>query len=195
MFVQKNNFIIKCEPEDERFADSLNLASAYDTLKSFFEVEKDIQVKIHFLYSLNEFNFFNNNKFEKWMCGFTGNNNTIFVFSPSVIEKLTDHKKEEIFKIITHELAHIFYGYCGFTCADIFREGVAAYLASPNNCKIAELDNLNLNASGPEIYGFGANLINTLVINFGKKELFSFLKEAARSGNVYETFKNKFLRV
>jgi hypothetical protein len=193
MFVQKNNFVIKCEPADESFVESLNLAAAYDNLKTFFEFKRDLQIKVHLLYSLNEFSFFNNARFEKWMCGFTGNNNTIFVFSPSVIENLTDHKKEEVSKIIIHELVHIFYGYCGFANADIFREGLATYLASPNNCGIVELGNINLNVSGPEIYNYGANVINTLLANFGKAELFSFLREAAKSDNVHETFKNKFL--
>jgi hypothetical protein len=111
--------------------------------------------------------------------------------APFMFVNNADGKAAQMFTIV-HELAHIFYGYCGFTNLDIFREGVATYLASPENRLIVELNTVNLCTNGTVAYHQGANLIHTILISFSKAELFSFLKEAANSSDMSGLFKNRF---
>ncbi len=199
MFAQKNNFVIKYEKEDNAFIDSLNLKEVYKRVQDFFEFNIILNIKICFLYSVNEFNFFSRDKFEEWKCCFCGSNNTIFIFSPSIIENLTIHKRSEFNQLLTHELSHIFYGNMHFPRLGLFDEGIATYLSFYNRNKniknkitITENTLIKEYPKQREIYNLGFKVVNEILEKYNKLKLFEFLKRVQESDSedkIKESFK------
>ncbi len=116
MIKNKGNFIIKFDKQDREYIENLDLeklSDGYNKAKMFFEYEGDISpIRICLLYSPEEYLFFSGYlKYENWMRACTGYHNTIYIFSPSVIEQYTIHKKEDMLKVLIHEITHLFYGY------------------------------------------------------------------------------------
>ena len=151
----------------------------YRETADFFGFNRKLQVKIYFLYSIEEYNFFCKKPFQNWICGFTGNNNMILVFPPSVIEKLTIHKKEDVSKIIAHELSHIIYGYTMKNCYNLFDEAIAVFTAKQrifNNEEI-NLEKIDIFRKDLDfLYKESPKIINYLILKYGKERLFDFFK-------------------
>jgi|TARA_Y100000310_G_scaffold323160_1_gene383153 predicted Zn-dependent protease with MMP-like domain len=129
MIKKKNNFLIMLKKEDEDFIDSLELDKMYQQIKSFFNSEEDINpIRLCLVYSPEEFIFFSGrDKLEKWIVGQVTYPNKIIVFSPSVVEKCTIHKKEDVKGIIAHEISHLFYGGLKHPNLSVINEGIATY--------------------------------------------------------------------
>ncbi len=179
MLIQNNNVVINCEAVDEEFVRSLDFTSISRKVGDFFGVA-GIQYKVKFLYSISEFHFFSQLTFKPWHCGFTLFPNIIFVFSPSVIEKLTNHKKDQIPAIITHELSHLFYNKLRFPRIPLLDEGIATYIAfyDEHKKKIPEEIEIDISESmqySEKIYHQGFLVIDYIMKRNKKGELFSFL--------------------
>ena len=205
MITQKGRFLIRHEEIDKEYLESFDfkkLEEKYQEIKKFYSYEKDLQViRICFLYSPEEFLFFTGQEFkENWMCAIVGYNTTINIFSPSVIEKLTIHKKESIFETMAHEISHIFYGYSKFVHLPLFNEGIAKYHSNKmcNNKINFNLPSLKGGKDPRYDYGVGHLLICSIMNKFGEegaKKIIEFLKQVSTETNEEELvklFKNIF---
>ncbi|MCK5449681.1 hypothetical protein KAI32_02350 [Candidatus Pacearchaeota archaeon] len=207
----KNNgrFIIKFEEQDKEFVENLDwekLNEGYDKAKNFFEYEGEISpIRINLIYSPEEYLFFSGYlKHENWMSACAGYHNTIYIFAPSVIEKYTIHKKEEILKTLIHEITHFFYGYSAMKKSmaklSLWDEGIAEYIAEQNNNKeidfeISTLSNFTDNPSKNYILGY--RLIENIMNYFGdggNKKIIEFLTKVVYAKSEEDLF-SKFEEV
>lgn len=196
----KNNgkFIIKFEKEDEEFVKNLDwekLDNGYNKAKEFFEYEGEIfPIRINLIYSPEEYLFFSGyKKHEKWMRACATNNNTIIIFAPSVVEKHTIHKKEDILETLIHEITHYFYSYScmkkNLTRLPLWDEGIANYIAEKKidykiDFEFYTLINFTDHFSKNYIGGY--KLIEAIIKKFGtegNKKILKFLIEIPQSGN------------
>ncbi|VVB75493.1 Uncharacterised protein [Candidatus Tiddalikarchaeum anstoanum] len=198
MFMQKDNFLIKCSDEDERLINSINLSKIYKDVTAFFDFKRKITIKIYFLESVDEFHFFSGYKFEKWMCSYTGIKNMITLFSPRAIEKYTIHKADEVPGVITHELAHIIYEQMGLRDIRLLNDGISNYLQFKDNSSKSKehfnLSNIDFFSDSLNYYQDGPVVIKEIIEKFGKEKLFEFLEEAVDYPNeeLNELFKKFF---
>ncbi len=197
MFTKKDNFVIMHKPIDEKFVSTIDFFSIYKTVCDFFNFEKNIPIKIYFLYSINEFHFFSDMKHEKWLCAFAGRNNIIFLFSPSKIEQLTDHKKSEIPKLIAHELSHIIQGNLGFKKIGLFNEGISVYIAKQKeNLNFEDIDLSSIDIFNNEkkfLYEVSPRIINMIISKVGKEKLLSFLN-VIKNKNTSDEIRDIFIK-
>jgi len=165
MFMQKGNFIIKYDKKDEEDISKIDFERIFSEVAGFFGYKGKTVIKIYLINSVEEYCFFSNQKFERWMCAFTSINNTIFVFSPRVIEAFTSHKKEEFPGIIKHELSHLMYYHSGLSRSGIFDEGIASFLKG------------NTVNNNDNIYNYGNMLVRSIINDYGKARLIAFLRK------------------
>jgi len=204
MIKNKGNFIIKFDKQDREYIENLDLeklSDGYNKAKMFFEYEGDISpIRICLLYSPEEYLFFSGYlKYENWMRACTGYHNTIYIFSPSVIEQYTIHKKEDMLKVLIHEITHLFYGYFsmkkGLTKLSLWDEGIANYIADKRiDCEIDfdiyTIKNFTDNYSKNYILGY--KLIESIMKYFkeeGNKKIIEFLIKVEQSDNEEMLFK------
>lgn len=194
MIKNRGNFMIKFEEQDKEFVENSDwekLNEGYNKAKRFFEFEKDIfPIKICFIYAPEEWVFFSRyKKHENWNIAFAGNNNIIYIFAPSVLEKYTIHKKDQFFPTLIHEITHFFYRDSiyerDFSIFPLWNEGIAEYITDRENkpkiCEpITNLNNCSENSSMN--YKAGFLLIDSIMDEFketGNKKIIQFLKETS----------------
>ena len=189
--------------EDEEFIDSLKLDKMYKEIKDFFNTEKDINpIKICLVYSPEEFMFYSDrDKFEDWLIGQATYLNRIIIFSPSVVDKYTIHKKEEIKGIIAHEISHLFYEGLKYLNLRLINEGIAEYIMYQFVPREFDIKHLEINDKRYLLRGMddpkkdylrGYLLIyNILHQDKGKAKLFEFLK-LVHNKDDEETINKKF---
>lgn len=209
MIKNNGNFIIKFEKEDEEFVENSDwekLNKGYGKAKKFFEYEGNIApIRINLIYSPEEYMFFSGyQKHEKWMRACATNNNTIIIFAPSVVEKYTIHKKEDIIETLIHEIAHYFYGYScmkkNLTRLPLWDEGIAHYIAEKKidyeiDFKFYTLRNFTDHPS--KNYFGGYKLIEAIIKKFGdegNKKILKFLTEISQSKSE-EDLSKKFKKI
>lgn len=185
MIKENERFLINYKECDEEFLKSLSLdllEEKYQKIKSFFEFDGDLpKIKINFIYSVEEFESLYPDKHANWVSAFTGNNTTIYIFSPSVIEKLTIHKTSSIIPTIIHEMSHLFYGYSNLYNLRLFNEGIACYFQKGNSETRINFKIEDLTIQDPKfVYNVGHLIICALVDKFGEKDagkkIIEFLK-------------------
>jgi len=110
-------------------------------LQKFYKA-KNPKIKIELIYSRKEFDNKLNCKTPKWLVA-TALKNNIYLFSPSVIEKVSDHKKTEIKKLLTHEFCHVFNSKINKNGLVWMDEGIALFVAKQRKNKNYTEDNLN----------------------------------------------------
>jgi hypothetical protein len=181
MILEKGTFIIKFNEEDKEFVNTLNLEEKLKEIKEFFNIEGNFKIKICFIYSPEEYEFHTGRKFEDWIIASCYYNYTIFIFSPTIIEKFTVHKKEEIENTIYHEISHLFYGAAKFQNLPLFNEGIASYFKS-GLCSY-KIDFIIESLKGfkeyKHNYPVGHLMISSIIKHFGKesnKKIIEFLK-------------------
>lgn len=176
--------------------DSQKFNNFYNQIKKFFGFEGDLpQITIHLLYSPEEYSLLTGDlNFEKWKAAMTGNNTTIYVFSPSTIEKYTMHKKEEVFGIIIHELTHLFYGYSKLNNLPMINEGISKFFQNgPSTRRLdAEIKTLRDGNSPKYNYIVGHFLISKIIEKLGEDQgglkIISFIKETNRNDSEIDLF-------
>ncbi len=192
MIKSKGIFLVKLEKQDEKFIDNLewnDLIRGYENAKDFFMYEGEISpIRIYLLYSPEEYLFFSGYpKHEKWMRAFTGYNNTIYIFAPSVVEEYTIHTNEDFINVLIHEITHLFYGYSsmkkGLTTLPLWNEGIANYIAGKKMTKVSfDLSTLkDFKEDSSANYHVGYFLVKSIMDYFkdeGNKRILRFLKEA-----------------
>jgi len=189
MITKKGRFLIRHKEIDNDYLESFNfekLEEEYFKIKKFYSFEKDLSlIRICFIYSPEEFLFFTGKKFEQnWICAMVGYHTTINIFSPSVIENLTIHKKESIFSTLAHELSHLFYGHSELVDLPLFNEGIAKYHGN-KNCDNKINFNLSSLKGGKDPrydYGVGHLIICSIMEHFGEfgaEKIIKFLKSAS----------------
>lgn len=129
--------------EDDKFILSLEKYTkiVIKDLQKFYKV-KNPKIKIELIYSRKEFNNKLGFKTPNWLVA-TALKNNVYLFSPSVIEKVSDHKKTEIKKLLTHELCHIFNSKINKNSLMWVDEGIALFIAKQRKNKSYTEDNLN----------------------------------------------------
>ncbi len=178
---------------------------SYQKNLNFFGEEKS-NIKIKFLYQRSEMDKLCGHKTAKWQVGYA-NKNQIYIFSPSVFGKESDHPKSDFDYVLTHEIAHLFINeFLGINYPKWLHEGIAGYVAE--QYKIREVENIDdfsdlHNKEGwnkfhnyPQAFSFTKYLID----QFGKEKILEFLKNLSSSLNrkhSYEEFLdffNKFFK-
>ena len=199
MITQKGRFLIKHKEADKGYLDNFNfdkLEDKYQEIKRFYSFDKDLPtITICFIYSPEEFLSFTGKKLEQnWICATAGDHTTINIFSPSVIEKFTVHKKESIFETLAHEISHLFYGYSKLVDLPLFNEGIAKYHGN-KNCSNRINFNLPSLKGGKDPkydYGVGHLLICSIMEHFGESganKIIKFLKNASLQMDEEELFR------
>lgn len=193
MFIKRDNFTIGLKKPDEKAISSLNFKKIYSEIHQFFNSDKVIDIRILFVYSIEEFQFFTGRKHEKWMCASAEFPNLIIIFAPSVIEKFTIHKKQDIPNLVKHELSHLLYENAGFSKLPLFDEGIATYLSNydkykQNNEKVS-IGSLVSCPDEKDNYFNGFSLVDRIIEKKGQKKLFKFLKKSVNT--IDETLLNR----
>lgn len=79
----------------------------YTRASSFFKKEIS-KVKLTLVYSREEMNSLIGYKTASWFVGYAGFSNEIFILSPSVFDKESNHSKRDFRKVLCHEICHLF---------------------------------------------------------------------------------------
>ncbi|MDP2947809.1 MAG: hypothetical protein Q8N88_06865 [Nanoarchaeota archaeon] len=185
MITQFGRFLIKHENIDLDYLANFNfkkLEEEYQRIKKIFILKEDIEkIKLCFLYDPDEFNFFADIKYDlKWAWAFTSKLK-IYIFAPSVCEKYTNHKKEEIFNVLVHEMTHVLYNFCNFR-NNILNEGIAYYVMGRKfNIDDIKDKKIFLNASDEykNRIKYGTILIENIIENIekGNEKIIKFFNE------------------
>jgi len=150
--------------------------------KKFFN--KNISdIKITFLHTRSQMDKICNQKIPNWLVGYT-KNKQIYIFSPSVFDKVSNHPATDFSYILTHEIAHIFSNnLLSFYYPKWLHEGIAGYVAKQYKIrKIRKIDKFsqlhdskswNKLVNYPQAFLFTKYLIDTL----GKEKILEFLKQ------------------
>lgn len=101
--------------------------SNFKKLNKFYKIKKP-KINLELIYSRKEFNAKIGRQTPKWLVGVTLKNK-IYLFSPSVIEKVSSHKKSGVKKILAHEICHIFNNKLNKNPLMWIDEGMALFLA------------------------------------------------------------------
>jgi hypothetical protein len=194
--------------QDKEFVKNLKIDKEAKRILSFFDIDLSKPFDVNFIYSAQDYERISSENFEPWKCGFF-KGNKIFVLSPSVIDKIGIHKKEEIKGIILHELSHILFRLKNFETIPLFDEGIAGYLGQYKT-RIQKLKQMKIDLKlapkylmGPKeekeignFYLISFYTVKKLIDKFGKDKLFKFLKILRDQKNKnFETFKDKFKEV
>lgn len=169
--------------------------SSFRKLNKFYKID-NIGINLRLLYSREEFDKKMGRKTPEWMVGVILKN-TIYLFSPSVIEKFSTHKKSRLNKIIAHELCHIFNDKINKEILNWIDEGTALFLAGQEKAKDFKktdwqffIDNfLDRNISlqsfaEHEGYKISYWTIRTIAEKFGINKLLDLIKINPKEDNV-----------
>jgi len=100
----------------------------YPFLRCFFGFEI-APIKIHLLYSRDAINKVWGAKTPIWMCGFVKGRNKIYVLSPLICRKVSQHTENAIYKVVIHELVHLFIKKMNKSPLGWLNEGLSLFLA------------------------------------------------------------------
>lgn len=92
MKIRKGNLLFNIQEQDKGFLKTLDVKKI-NKIFDFYGLKKKA-IKVNFVYSIDEYVKLSGMKFELWHCGLAVKDR-VFVFSPSVIEKVGVHKKKK----------------------------------------------------------------------------------------------------
>jgi len=106
-----------------------NFARQYNKLQKFFNVTPPL-LEIQFVYTRTEMSLHWGRLAPRWLSGMVDNKNQflIYIYSPSVIAKLTTEQESIIMPTIIHETAHAFITVLNKRCFYWINEGICQYL-------------------------------------------------------------------
>jgi hypothetical protein len=122
-----------------------------------------------------------NRKTEKWVSGMT-RGGAVFIFYPKVFGKVTNHKKEDFWKTIKHEFAHLYFTKAtgGFK-PKWLNEGLACHLAGQKNWWSGTIMGKAMSVfdhyetGGSNIYSVGQFWTELLLKKFGKRKMIKLI--------------------
>ncbi|MCL5093962.1 MAG: hypothetical protein M1355_02430 [Patescibacteria group bacterium] len=179
---------------------------AFKKAEEFFGYKLNSELNFLIIYSREEMDKHWGSKTKDWITAFTNKQgDRITMFSPSKVEEYTKHPKERIYKIIQHEIFHLFINSKGFLPWWL-NEGLASYLADQKryDC-IGPLKNLYKSNKmftykrENFIYcmsngGYRASyfIINKILDDFGKGKIIKLLKLKPTNENINSLFEKVF---
>lgn len=105
-FINNNRICVIFHTDDKSAMKlSNNITEILKKLNKFYKI-KIPKIRIEFVYSRKELDEKLGCKTPKWFVAAQEKRN-IYLFSPMMIEKGSDHKRSEMKKLLTHELCHI----------------------------------------------------------------------------------------
>jgi hypothetical protein len=164
----------------------------YIRASSFFK-KKIPKVKLTLVYSREEMNNLVRNKTSSWFVGYADSSSKIFMFSPSVFDRESDHSKKDFRKVLCHEICHLFIRQIHNSYEPVWLEEGLAYCVAGQE---SELKNSNPIFNNPEViffidtrnrwnktlydqpdipYALSFLLVDFLIKNFGKEKIIRFL--------------------
>lgn len=173
------------------------IQKSYPPLKAFFNFGI-APIKIHLLYSRSEINKYWGAKTSIWMCGFIKRRNKIYVLSPLICQKVSRHTENAIYKVVIHELVHLFIKKINKSPLGWLNEGLALFLAEQirgRSIKKADweflikcnfITNPKLNwtkIANRNGYKAAYLLVNFLLKRYGKNKLMKLLNINANKNN------------
>jgi hypothetical protein len=141
-------------------------------------------------------------KTEDWVVGWASNNNDrdVYVLDKDNYTKESRHKysDEEYFRLIKHELAHLFFRrVSGFKSEPHWlNDGVCTYLSGQIPDKEIRLHSFleHYSKSGPSVYTEGGLAVKYLVEKYGKTKLLELIK-SLKNVNSEDEFKKAFEKI
>jgi len=101
----------------------------YIRASSFFKKEIP-KVKLTLVYSRGEMDSLIGYKTASWFVGYADFSNEIFIFSPSVFDRESNHSKRDFRKVLCHEICHLFIRQIHNSYEPVWlEEGLAYYVA------------------------------------------------------------------
>jgi hypothetical protein len=183
---KKFNIISRKEDKSAKLAEKY-ADQAIKKLESFYNISVP-KINIELIYSRKDFNAKLGCETPDWLVGCAAKGG-ICIFSPSVIEKESNHKKQEIKKLLTHEICHIFNGKINKDSLRWINEGIALFLAKQEkNKEISEKESdfffNNFFDKNIELEIFAKNngykisywAVRTIAKKFGNKKLLELIK-------------------
>ncbi len=182
----KNICIVFDEKDKSAMQFEKYTATILEKLYKFYKI-KNPQINIELVYSREEFDDKLEYKTPKWLVAIVEDND-IYLFSPSVIEKVSNHKKSEIKKLFTHEICHVFNSKINMNNLMWVDEGVALFIAKQKKEYFSQKDldffirnYLNKNISlqlFAENNGYNISywMIRMIVKKFGEGKLLELLR-------------------
>lgn len=164
----------------------------------FFDNITDLNFKIKFAYSREEFDEYVKEKTANWVVAHSFEDKFI-IFAPEKIEQYTNHKKEEFSQIVCHETCHILTQKINHNFSFWMFEGIALNVA--NQIKKGEIKKENLdyfidkclfkNSNYKDFISHQGYLISYLLIkyfleNYSKNIIMSLLKINYNNNNFVE---------
>ena len=167
-------------------------------LDDFFYIKKK-HFNVILIKDYGEFKRYIKRTTPNWLAAFCKlNGNTIYIYHPNVIETFTTHKKEHFYRILKHELVHLYFmekwKLKNTTLKKInwINEGLAVYLSQieslnnesiliKNNIFIYDMLGTSKIKTVPIIYYKQSCSLINFIINYygiyGKARLFQFIDE------------------
>ncbi|KKS31539.1 hypothetical protein A2380_00645 [candidate division WWE3 bacterium RIFOXYB1_FULL_43_24] len=159
-------------------------SQALEELKEFFQFrwEKNTP-KLIVIEDRDTINAVYGKQTESWMVAWAEDTRNIFILSRENYEKYSSHKysEDEFYKLIKHELSHMFYKLITFTDKPRWlNEGISTYISGQlDNTKPIEEFKVFLNyfdKTDAELYKESGYLVKLLLDKFGKDKLSKFTK-------------------
>lgn len=173
---------------------------SYQKNLNFFG-DEEINIKIKFLYQRSEMDELCDHKTAEWQVGYA-NKNQIYIFSPLIFDKVSNHPKSNFNYVLTHEIAHLFINeILGINYPKWLCEGIAGYVAEQYKIRkvkhindfsdLHDKESWNKFHNYPQAFSFTKYLID----EFGKEKILEFSKNLRLNLNntpSYNDFLNFF---
>jgi hypothetical protein len=147
-------------------------------------------INIELIYSRKELNNKLKRKTPNWLIG-VNYKNKIYLFSSSVVERYSSHKKSRLNKIITHEICHAFNSKINKKMPTWLDEGIALYLSNQKKKRDFKKSDwqffvnninkkINLNSlTEHDGYKVSYWMVKGLTDNYNKKNLLKLIKKSS----------------
>ncbi|OGH14839.1 MAG: hypothetical protein A2860_00565 [Candidatus Levybacteria bacterium RIFCSPHIGHO2_01_FULL_37_33] len=119
----------------------------YIRASSFFK-KKIPKVKLTLVYSREEMNNLLGYKTASWFVGYAGSSSKIFMLSPSVFDRESNHSKRDFRKVLCHEICHLFIRQIHNSYEPVWLEEGLAYCVAGQESR---LKNSNPIFNNPEV--------------------------------------------
>ena len=160
---------------------------AYLENKKFFG--QDVSgINVIFLYTRLQMDKISHKKTPDWLIGYAKDKHNVYIFSPSVFDKVSNHPVTDFPYTLTHEITHIFtHHLLNFYYPKWLNEGIAGYVAQQYKIrsvekvqdfsKLHDQKNWDKHHNYSQAFSFTRYLIDT----FGKEKTLKFLTQLPKN--------------
>ncbi len=192
MFIEKiGKLELHFDPDiDSEVEIKERIVLAYEKNKLFFGHSLKNKHAVHLVYKREEMDSILNIKIKSWLVGTATKDGIIYIFSPKIFSKVSNHPTSDFEPILTHELAHIFNNdFFKFSQPIWLREGIAGYVAeqykNKKPKKINDFKKLHNKKDWNRDPNYTQSFCFTvfLIEKFGRNEFLQFLKILSKENN------------